>query len=82
MFYNLLYLFKDEIGLKEWLISLKSTHKDSLELLSSMAKKATKIYGSHTTDNRIVVGGQITSSNSPPTHPMPGTPLLNSRNGN
>ncbi|XP_076331468.1 G protein-coupled receptor kinase 1-like isoform X1 [Tachypleus tridentatus] len=35
----------DEIGLKEWLISLKSTYKNSLELLGSMAKKAGKIYG-------------------------------------
>ncbi|KAH9378123.1 hypothetical protein HPB48_020515 [Haemaphysalis longicornis] len=40
----------DEIGLKEWLLSLRSTLKDSQELLASMAKKAGKIYG--TTDNR------------------------------
>lgn len=38
----------DEIGLKEWLTSLKSAHKQSQELLGSMAKKAGKIYG--TTD--------------------------------
>ncbi|XP_031353443.1 G protein-coupled receptor kinase 1-like [Photinus pyralis] len=35
----------DEIGLKEWLTSLKSAHKISQELLGSMAKKAGKIYG-------------------------------------
>lgn len=37
--------FQDEIGLKEWLQSLRSTHKNSLDLLGSMAKKAGKIYG-------------------------------------
>ncbi|CAG0898274.1 unnamed protein product [Darwinula stevensoni] len=35
----------DEIGLKEWSVSLKSAHKCSLELMSSMAPKAGKIYG-------------------------------------
>nr|AAF05109.1 G protein-coupled receptor kinase type 2 [Homarus americanus] len=35
----------DEIGLKEWSMSLRSAHKMSLELLSNMAKKAGKIYG-------------------------------------
>ncbi|KAK6625003.1 G protein-coupled receptor kinase 1 [Polyplax serrata] len=35
----------DEIGLKEWALSLRSAHKRSLELLGSMAKKAGKIYG-------------------------------------
>lgn len=35
----------DEIGLKEWSISLRSAHKMSLELLSNMAKKAGRIYG-------------------------------------
>ncbi|UYV84956.1 ADRBK2 [Cordylochernes scorpioides] len=35
----------DEIGLKEWLLSLKQTYKNSQELLSSMARKAGKIYG-------------------------------------
>ncbi|KAJ9596938.1 hypothetical protein L9F63_012063 [Diploptera punctata] len=35
----------DEIGLKEWALSLRSAHKCSLELLGSMAKKAGKIYG-------------------------------------
>ncbi|KAK3858041.1 hypothetical protein Pcinc_035739 [Petrolisthes cinctipes] len=35
----------DEIGLKEWSISLRSAHKMSLELLGNMAKKAGRIYG-------------------------------------
>jgi len=65
----------DEIGLKEWLISLKSTHKNSLELLGSMAKKATKIYG---TENRTTTGG-LTTSTTTTTSPHP---VLNSRNGN
>lgn len=39
------YPFQDEIGLKEWAISLRSAHKCSQELLASMAKKAGKIYG-------------------------------------
>ena len=30
---------------QEWLTSLKQTHKNSLQMLSSMAKKAGKIYG-------------------------------------
>lgn len=35
----------DEIGLKEWSSSLRTAHKCSFELLSSLAKKAGKIYG-------------------------------------
>uniref|UniRef100_A0A182KE83 G protein-coupled receptor kinase n=1 Tax=Anopheles christyi TaxID=43041 RepID=A0A182KE83_9DIPT len=35
----------DEIGLKEWALSLRAAHKESQELLGSMAKKAGKIYG-------------------------------------
>ncbi|KAF9421106.1 hypothetical protein HW555_002818 [Spodoptera exigua] len=35
----------DEIGLKEWALSLRSAHKCSQELLASMARKAGKIYG-------------------------------------
>lgn len=35
----------DEIGLKEWNASLRVAHKSSFELLSSLAKKAGKIYG-------------------------------------
>ncbi len=41
----------DEIGLKEWSSSLRSAHKCSLELLSGLAKKAGRIYG---TDNAAV----------------------------
>ena len=37
--------WQDEIGLKEWAYSLRSAHKNSQELLGSMAKKAGKIYG-------------------------------------
>lgn len=36
---------QDEIGLKEWALSMRSAHKLSQELLGSMAKKAGKIYG-------------------------------------
>lgn len=36
---------QDEIGLNEWSLSLRAAHKNSLELLSSMARKAGKIYG-------------------------------------
>ena len=35
----------DEIGLKEWSIALKTTLKCSHQLLSGLAKKAGKIYG-------------------------------------
>lgn len=57
----------DEIGLKEWLLSLRSTLKDSQELLSSMAKKAGKIYG--TTDNRNnLMGPGGGGANSPAPH--------------
>ena len=35
----------DEIGLKEWSISLRNALRNSHELLSSLAKKACKMYG-------------------------------------
>ena len=35
----------DEIGLKEWSTNLRNTLRISHELLSSLAKKAGKIYG-------------------------------------
>lgn len=54
----------DEIGLKEWLLSLRSTLKDSQELLASMAKKAGKIYG--TTDNRNNLLGSTPSGAATP----------------
>ncbi|CAG7720404.1 unnamed protein product [Allacma fusca] len=41
----------DEIGLNEWAISLRAAHKNSLELLSSMARKAGKIYGADIESN-------------------------------
>ncbi len=42
---------QDEIGLKEWLLSLRSAHKGSLELLANMARKAGKIYGTDLDSN-------------------------------
>ncbi|XP_035788713.1 G protein-coupled receptor kinase 1-like isoform X2 [Anopheles albimanus] len=55
----------DEIGLKEWALSLRAAHKESQELLGSMAKKAGKIYGTEgqraggggTTDGKQSSGG-------------------------
>ncbi|KAL1132455.1 hypothetical protein AAG570_010410, partial [Ranatra chinensis] len=47
----------DDIGLKEWLQSLRSTHKCSLELLASMAKKAGKIYGTERDKEKVIGGG-------------------------
>ncbi|XP_021960847.1 G protein-coupled receptor kinase 1 isoform X2 [Folsomia candida] len=41
----------DEIGLNEWSISLRTAHKHTLELLSSMARKAGKIYGADIESN-------------------------------
>lgn len=49
------FFLQDEIGLKEWLTSLKSTYKNSLELLASMAKKAGKIYGTETNNRNNMV---------------------------
>ena len=46
-----LFVVQDEIGLKEWALSLRSAHKCSLELLGSMAKKAGKIYGTERDGN-------------------------------
>ena len=42
---------QDEIGLKEWLLSLRTAHKNSLELLANMARKAGKIYGTDRESN-------------------------------
>lgn len=49
------FRFQDEIGLKEWLTSLKSAHKLSQELLGSMARKAGKIYGTDPNNKNAVV---------------------------
>lgn len=46
-----LLFFQDEIGLNEWSISLRNAHKHTLELLSSMARKAGKIYGADIDSN-------------------------------
>lgn len=56
----------DEIGLREWLQSLKSTHKDSLEMLSNIAKKATKIYGAENRTLAISTVGNSCITTAPP----------------
>ena len=53
----------DEIALKEWHLALTSTHRMSSELLGSMAKKATKIYGA-TGDRSTATATAISSSGS------------------
>lgn len=47
----------DEIGLKEWLQSLRATHKKSQELLASMTGKVGKIYGtdSNNKNNQAII---------------------------
>lgn len=57
--------YNDEIGLKEWSSSLRSAHKCSLELLSTIAKKAGKIYG---TDNTAVSSTSTTTTTSTTHH--------------
>ncbi|XP_059350339.1 G protein-coupled receptor kinase 1-like isoform X2 [Daphnia carinata] len=52
---------QDEIGLKEWLHSLRTAHKGSVELLANMARKAGKIYGTDLDANNR----QLTLHNSP-----------------
>ncbi|XP_046442093.1 G protein-coupled receptor kinase 1-like [Daphnia pulex] len=52
---------QDEIGLKEWLHSLRTAHKGSVELLANMARKAGKIYGTDMDANNR----QHTQHNSP-----------------
>ncbi|KAG8288455.1 Beta-adrenergic receptor kinase 2 [Homalodisca vitripennis] len=53
----------DEIGLKEWSLSLRSAHKCSLELLGSMAKKAGKIYGTERDKVVPVIAPRTTNGN-------------------
>ena len=53
---------QDEIAIKEWLNSLCNAHKESVELMASMARKATKIYGSDTRTGGVV-GIQSVGSN-------------------
>ena len=56
----------DEIGLKEWSSSLRTAHKCSLELLSSLAKKAGKIYGTENTAVSSNTSTNATGSSSTP----------------
>lgn len=60
---------KDEIGLKEWSLSLRSAHKLSQELLGSMAKKAGKIYGTErdisaasATNKAAIISGTVSGN--------------------
>uniref|UniRef100_A0A6B2EBJ6 G protein-coupled receptor kinase n=1 Tax=Phlebotomus kandelakii TaxID=1109342 RepID=A0A6B2EBJ6_9DIPT len=60
----------DEIGLKEWSLSLRSAHKLSQELLGSMAKKAGKIYGTErdistatsATNKAAIISGSVSGN--------------------
>lgn len=54
---NRYVLPQDEIGLKEWALSLRSAHKCSAELLASMARKAGKIYGTDGAKEAGAAGG-------------------------
>jgi beta-adrenergic-receptor kinase len=47
----------DEIALREWSHALQSTFRESLQMLGSMAKKATKIYGAENSRMSTIVGG-------------------------
>lgn len=61
------FFFQDEIGLKEWALSLRSAHKLSQELLGSIQRKAGKIYGTGERDASMKstsVNNNITSSGS------------------
>ncbi|KAG4078925.1 hypothetical protein HA402_010877 [Bradysia odoriphaga] len=57
---------QDEIGLKEWALSLRSAHKLSQELLGSMARKAGKIYGTEreTIKTTIITGASVQQKNT------------------
>lgn len=58
--------FQDEIGLKEWALSLRTAHKQSQEILGSMAKKAGKIYGTErdaATRNQVITGTSLPPKN-------------------
>lgn len=48
-------IYQDEIGLKEWALSLRSAHKLSQELLGSMARKAGKIYGTERESSKAAI---------------------------
>ncbi|GBP25991.1 G protein-coupled receptor kinase 1 [Eumeta japonica] len=66
----------DEIGLKEWALSLRSAHKCSQELLASMARKAGKIYG---TDG---AKESVAGARPPPPAHSPALPQRAPPNGN
>ncbi|XP_066139581.1 G protein-coupled receptor kinase 1 [Euwallacea fornicatus] len=55
----------DEIGLKEWLQSLRATHKKSQELLASMTGKVGKIYGtdSNNKNNQAIIQTKSANGN-------------------
>lgn len=54
----------DEIGLKEWNSSLRVAHKCSFELLSSLAKKAGKIYGTSGSESAAAAVSTSSSNTS------------------
>ena len=54
----------DEIGLKEWSSSLRTAHKCSFELLSSLAKKAGKIYGTDSHGSGAAPSAAVSSSSN------------------
>ena len=51
----------DEVGLKEWAVSLNSAYKTSQELFSGLAKKAGKIYGTATIGSAAAATSASTS---------------------
>ncbi|EDS42884.1 beta-adrenergic receptor kinase [Culex quinquefasciatus] len=63
---KLILTMVDEIGLKEWALSLRSAHKESQELLGSMAKKAGKIYGTERDASKanVLISSAGANSNS------------------
>ncbi|CAK9293116.1 unnamed protein product [Gordionus sp. m RMFG-2023] len=44
---------QDEVGINEWKTTLFATHKNSQELLSTVAKKASKVYGTNASTNYV-----------------------------
>lgn len=75
----------DEIALKEWHLALTSTHRMSTELLSSMAKKATKIYGAagdRSAPTAISGSGSSGGSQILPQFSISSSPLINLTRGN
>lgn len=61
---KLILTMADEIGLKEWSLSLRGAHKESQELLGSMAKKAGKIYGTERDASKanVLISSSATSN--------------------